>query len=58
VSGVSSVQCDPVWRLYRTIGGLPYDLRLRKVLYIAIDEVSGVLSMHVASQPYGVLWYP
>jgi hypothetical protein len=26
----------------------PYDVRQRKVLDIAIDEVSGALSMHVA----------
>jgi hypothetical protein len=26
----------------------PYDIRQRKVLDIAIDEVSGALSMHVA----------
>jgi hypothetical protein len=36
----------PVWRLYRPLGGLPCDVRQRKVLDIAIDEVSGALSMH------------
>jgi hypothetical protein len=42
------MQWDPVWRLYRPLRGLPYDVRQRKVLDIAIDEVSGALSMHVA----------
>jgi hypothetical protein len=46
VSGGSSMQCDPMWRLYRHLGGLPSDVRQRKVLDIAIDEVSGALSMH------------
>jgi hypothetical protein len=44
----SSMQWDPVWRLYRPLGGLPYDVRQQKVLDIAIDEVSRALSMHVA----------
>jgi hypothetical protein len=42
----SSVQWDPVWRLYRPLGGLPYDVRQWKVLYIAINEVSVPVSMH------------
>jgi hypothetical protein len=42
------MQWDLVWRLYRPLGGLPCDVRQRKVLEIAIDEVSGALSMHVA----------
>jgi hypothetical protein len=33
--------------LCRPHRGLPCDVRQRKVLYIAIDEVSGALSMHV-----------
>jgi hypothetical protein len=37
-----------VWRLYRPIGGLPCDVRQRKVLDISIDEVSRALSMHAA----------
>jgi hypothetical protein len=40
---------DPVWRLYRPLGGLPCDVRQWKVLDIAIDEVSGALSMHAAA---------
>jgi hypothetical protein len=43
------MQWDPVWQLYRPLGGLPCDIRQRKVLDIAIDEVSGALSMHVAA---------
>jgi hypothetical protein len=43
------MQWDPVWRLYRPLTGLPCDARQRKVLDIAIDEVSGALSMHMAS---------
>jgi hypothetical protein len=42
----ASTQWDPVWRLYRPLGGVPYDVSQRKVLDIAIDEVSGALSMH------------
>jgi hypothetical protein len=42
------MQWDPVWRLYRPLGGLPCDVRQRKVLNIVIDEVSGALSMHAA----------
>jgi hypothetical protein len=42
------MQWDPMWRLYRPLGGLPYDVRQRKVLDIAIDEVSEALSMRVA----------
>jgi hypothetical protein len=42
----SSMQWDPVWQLYRPLGGLPCDVRQRKVLGIAIDEVSGALSTH------------
>jgi hypothetical protein len=40
------MQWDPVWRLYRPLGGLPSDVPQRKVLDIAIDEVLGALSMH------------
>jgi hypothetical protein len=42
------MQRDPVWPLYRPLGGLPCDVRQRKVLDIAIDEVSRALSMHMA----------
>jgi hypothetical protein len=42
------MQWDPMWRLYRPLGGLPCDVRQRKVLDIAINEVSGALSMHAA----------
>jgi hypothetical protein len=49
VSGGSSVQWDLVWRLYRPLGGLPYDIWQQKVLDIAIDEVSGALSMRVVA---------
>jgi hypothetical protein len=48
---------DPVWQLYRPLGGLPYDVWQPKVLDIVIDEVSGALSMHAAPQPYKLLWY-
>jgi hypothetical protein len=41
------MQWDPVWPLYRPLGGLPFDVRQLKVLDIAINEVSGALSMHV-----------
>jgi hypothetical protein len=44
------MQWDPVWQLYKPIGGLPYDVRQRKVLDIAIDKVLGALSMHTAPQ--------
>jgi hypothetical protein len=47
VSGGSSMQWYPMWRLYRPLGGLPCDVRQWKVLDIAIDEVLGALSMHV-----------
>jgi hypothetical protein len=40
------MQWDPLWRLCRPLGGLPCDVRQRKVLDIAIDEMSGALSMH------------
>jgi hypothetical protein len=43
---MSSMQWDPVWQLYRPLGDLPYDIRQQKVLDIAIDEVSGALSIH------------
>jgi hypothetical protein len=42
------MQWDTVWQLYRPLEGLPYDVWQRKVLKIAIDEVSGALSMHAA----------
>jgi hypothetical protein len=42
----SSMQWDLMWRLYRPLRGLPCDIRQQKVLDIAIDEVSGALSMH------------
>jgi hypothetical protein len=42
------MQCDPVWRLYRPLRGIPCDIGQLKVLDIAIDEVSGALSMHAA----------
>jgi hypothetical protein len=42
------MQWDPVWQQYRPLGGLPCDIHQQKVLDIAIDEVSGALSMHVA----------
>jgi hypothetical protein len=48
VSRESTMQWDPVRRLYRPLGGLPYDVWQLKVLDIAIDEVSRALSMHVA----------
>jgi hypothetical protein len=44
--------------MYRPLESLPCDVRLQKVLDIAIDEVSGALFMHAAPQPYGLLWYP
>jgi hypothetical protein len=37
---------DPVWWLYRPLKGLPCDVWQWEVLDIAIDEVSGALSMH------------
>jgi hypothetical protein len=37
----------PSMELYRPLRGLPCDVWQRKVLDIAIDEVSGALSMHV-----------
>jgi hypothetical protein len=40
------MQWNPVWRLYRPLRGIPCDVRQQKVLDIAIDEVSGALSMH------------
>jgi hypothetical protein len=48
MSSGSSMQSDPVWRLYRPLGGLPCDVRQWKVLDIAMDEVSVALSMHTA----------
>jgi hypothetical protein len=57
VSGGSSMQWDPVWQLYRPLGGLLSDVRQRKVLDIAIYEVSGALSMHATPQAYRLLWY-
>jgi hypothetical protein len=42
------MQWDLVWRLYRPLEGLPCDVRQRKVLDIAIDDVLGALSMHAA----------
>jgi hypothetical protein len=42
------MQWDLVWRLYKPLGGLPYDVQQRQVLDIAINEVSGELSMHMA----------
>jgi hypothetical protein len=33
------MQWDLVWRLYRPLRGLPCDVRQRRVLDIAIDEV-------------------
>jgi hypothetical protein len=41
------MQWDPLWRLCTPLGGLPCDVRQWKVLDIAIDEMSGALSMHV-----------
>jgi hypothetical protein len=40
------MQWDPVWQLYRPLGDLPCDIQQQKVLDIAINEVSGALSMH------------
>jgi hypothetical protein len=40
------MQWDLVWQLYRPLGDLPCDVRQWKVLDIAINEVSGALSMH------------
>jgi hypothetical protein len=37
---------DPVVTLQNPQRPFPYDVRQWKVLYIAIDEVSGALSMH------------
>jgi hypothetical protein len=60
----SSLQWDPVWQLYRPLGGLPYDVRQQKVLDIATDVVSGAWSMHAAHLaiwtvvvPVGVIAY-
>jgi hypothetical protein len=47
MSGGLFMQWDPVWRLYRPLGGLSCDVRQRKFLDIAIDVVSGALSMDV-----------
>jgi hypothetical protein len=46
-----------VWGLYRPLRALSYDVQQRKVLDIAIDEVSGALPIHVvplAIQPIAV----
>jgi hypothetical protein len=37
------MQWDPVWRLYRPLGGLPYHVQQWRVLDIAIDEVLGIV---------------
>jgi hypothetical protein len=42
------MQWDPMWRLYKPVRGLPCDVRQRKVLDIAIEEVLEALSMHTA----------
>jgi hypothetical protein len=52
------MQWDPVWQLYRPLGGLPYDVRQRKVRDIAIEEVSRVLSMHVAPPAIWIVVVP
>jgi hypothetical protein len=36
----------------------PCDVRQQKVLDIAIDEVSGALSMHAVPRPYGLFVVP
>jgi hypothetical protein len=40
------------------VWGIIDAVRPSVVLDIAIDEVLGALSMHVAPWPYGLLWYP
>jgi hypothetical protein len=40
------MQWDTVWQLYGPLRGLPYVVRQWKVLHIAIDKMSGALSMH------------
>jgi hypothetical protein len=49
---------DPVVTLQNPQRPFPYDVRQWKVLYIAIDEVSGALSMHAVPQPYGLFVVP
>jgi hypothetical protein len=56
--GGSSMQWDPVWRLYIPLGGLPCDVWQRKVLDIAIDEVSGHCLCTWHPRLYRLLWYP
>jgi hypothetical protein len=52
------MQSDPVWRLYRPLGGLPCDVRQWKVLDIAMDEVSVALSMHTARPAIQIVVVP
>jgi hypothetical protein len=48
MTGGSSIQWDPVWRLTDS----------SKVLYIVIDEVSGALSIHVAPPAIRIIVVP
>jgi hypothetical protein len=52
------MQWDPMWQLYRPLGGLPCDVRQWKVLDIAIDELSGALSMHMAPSAIQIVVVP
>jgi hypothetical protein len=52
------MQWDLVWLLYRPLRGLPCDVWQRKVLDIAIDEVSGALSMNAASSAIQTIVVP
>jgi hypothetical protein len=58
VLGGSSMHWDPVWWLYKHLRGLPCDVRQWKVLGIAINEVSGALSMHMAPPAIRIVMVP
>jgi hypothetical protein len=58
-----------IWGIFYSVGPgvvtvqtprrpFPCDVRQRKVLDIAINEVSGALSMHAAPQPYRLFVVP
>jgi hypothetical protein len=57
VSRGSSIQWDPMWRLYRPLGDV-FPVQQRKVLDIAIDEVSGALSMHAVPPAIPIVVIP
>jgi hypothetical protein len=56
--GGSSMQWDPMWQLYRPLGGLFPVTEAEGPRHSHRRGVGGIIYARGAPQPYRLLWYP